>query len=203
MNETLLKTADALKRKGFDAYVAENGEEAIRIATSLLSDGCSITWGGSMTIRDMGLTEHVKGKSYLVYDRDELPHEERAAFAKEHYFSDWYFTSSNAITENGELLNLDGIGNRVASMIWGPENVLVVAGINKIVPTLPDAYRRVREVAAPKNAQRFPIDTPCKKTGKCANCLSPDTICAQMVHLRVCKPKGRIRVILVNEELGY
>ena len=203
MNEKLLKTVQALKKRGFDAYACENAKEAIKIACGLLSEGESITWGGSKTIRDMGLTEYVKGKSYAVFDRDELPREERAAFAREHYFADWYFTSSNAVTEGGELLNLDGIGNRVASMIWGPKNVLVIAGINKIVPTLSDAYRRVREVAAPKNAQRFDIDTPCKKTGKCADCLSPDTICAQMVHLRVSKPQGRIRVILVDEELGY
>ena len=203
MKQLLLKTADALKTKGFEAFIAESREDVIRLATSLLSEGCSITWGGSKTIRDIGLTEAVKRKGYLVYDRDELPREARMAFAKEHYFSDWYFTSSNAITEDGELLNLDGIGNRVASMIWGPANVLVVAGVNKIVPTLTDAYKRVREIAAPKNAQRFDIETPCKKTGKCANCLSPDTICAQMVHLRVCKPKGRIRVILIDEELGY
>ncbi len=203
MNEKLLKTAAALKKRGFDAYVCENTEAALEMALSLLKEGESITWGGSKTIRDMGLTELVKTKSFSVFDRDELPREERAAFAKEHYFSDWYFTSSNAVTEDGELLNLDGIGNRVASMIWGPKNVLVVAGINKIVPSLSDAYKRVREIAAPKNAQRFDINTPCKKTGKCADCLSPDTICAQMVHLRVSKPKGRIRVILIDEEYGY
>ena len=203
MNQLLLKTAEALKKRGFDAYAVECREDALRLALSLLTKGSSITWGGSMTIRDIGLTDAVKGKDFVVYDRDELPHEARAAFAKEHYFSNWYFTSSNAITESGELLNLDGIGNRVASMIWGPENVLVVAGINKIVPTLSDAYTRVREVAAPKNAQRFEIKTPCKKTGKCEDCISPDTICAQMVHLRVSKPKGRIRVILVDESLGY
>ncbi len=203
MNQLLLKTAEALKKRGFDAYAVKCREDAVHLALSLLTKGCSITWGGSMTIRDIGLTDAVKGKDFVVYDRDELPHEARMAFAKEHYFSDWYFTSSNAITESGELLNLDGIGNRVASMIWGPENVLVVAGINKIVPTLFDAYTRVREIAAPKNAQRFDIKTPCKKTGKCEDCISPDTICAQMVHLRVSKPKGRIRVILVDENLGY
>lgn len=203
MNEKLLKTVTALKKRGFDAYACENTKEALAVALSLLSEGESITWGGSKTIRDMGLTSLVKSKGFCVFDRDELPREERTEFAKAHYFSDWYFTSTNALTESGELLNLDGIGNRVASMIWGPKNVLVVAGVNKIVPTLTDAYKRVREIAAPKNAQRFDIDTPCKKTGKCADCLSPDTICAQMVHLRVSKPYGRIRVILINEEYGY
>lgn len=203
MNKKLNKIADALQKRGFEAFVCQTAKEAIDVASSLLKEGESITWGGSMTIRDMGLTRHVKDGRYLVFDRDEIDPADRDRFAREHFFSDWYFTSSNAITEGGELLNLDGIGNRVASMIWGPKNVLVIVGSNKIVPTLADAYRRVREVAAPKNAQRFEIRTPCKKTGKCADCLSPDTICAQMVHLRVCKPHGRIRVILVNEELGY
>ena len=203
MNETLLKTAAALQKRGFDAYVCKGTEDALKTALSLLKEGESITWGGSMTIRDMGLTEAVKGKDFLVYDRDEIPREERMAFAREHFFSDWYFTSSNAITESGELLNLDGIGNRVASIVWGPKNVLVVAGINKIVPTLSDAYKRVREIAAPKNAQRFDIKTPCKKTGECANCLSPDTICTQMVYTRASNPRGRIRVILIDEAFGY
>ena len=203
MNETILKTAAALKRRGFEAYTAETAEDAVRLASSLLNKGESITWGGSMTIRDMGLTAYVKGKGYSVFDRDELPREKRMAFAREHYFSDWYFTSSNAITESGELLNLDGIGNRVASMIFGPKNVLVVVGINKIVPTLADAYRRVREIAAPKNAQRFEINTPCKKTGKCADCLSPDTICASLVRTRFSRQKGRIKVILIDGDYGF
>lgn len=204
MNEKLLKTAKSLEKRGFTAITCENARDAIFAADSLLKEGESITWGGSMTIRDMGLTRFVKEKGiYHVFDRDEIPHEQRDAFAREHFFSDWLFMSTNAITEDGELLNLDGIGNRVSAMIYGPKNVLVVAGRNKIVPTLADAYQRVREVASPKNAQRFPINTPCKKTGKCADCLSPDTICAQMVYTRASKPRGRIHVILVDEDLGY
>lgn len=203
MTEKLLKTAKALEQHGFTAFVCETTEEAIEKSLSLLTEGCSITWGGSATIRDMGLTEAVKKGPYQVFDRDLVPPAERAAFSKEHYFSDWYFMSSNAVTEDGTLLNLDGNGNRVASLIFGPANVLVVAGANKITPDVNEAYRRVREVASPKNAQRFDIQTPCKKTGKCADCLSPDTICCSMVHTRYVRTPGRVTVILVNENLGY
>ncbi len=202
--ETLLqKTADKLKKRGFEARVFENANEANAFVKELIGKGESVTWGGSMTIRDMGLTEALKKEGYLTFDRDEIPPSERAAFVREHFFSDWYLMSANALTEEGELLNLDGMGNRVASLIYGPRHVIVIAGANKIVPSLEDAYKRVREIAAPKNAQRFSIQTPCKKTGACANCLSPDTICSQMVYTRTCRPQGRIYVLLVNETLGY
>ncbi len=203
MQALLEKTAKALEKRGFEAHVFARADEAISFIKDLIGKEESVTWGGSMTIRDMGLTEALKGDGYLVFDRDEIPLAERAAFVREHFFSDFYLMSTNALTEDGELLNLDGAGNRVASLIYGPKNVVVVAGVNKIVPTLEDAYRRVREVAAPRNAQRFSIETPCKKTGKCANCLSPDTICSEMVYTRACRPKGRICVLLIGEELGY
>lgn len=203
MTEKLLSTADALKKHGFTVYTCQNAAEATEKALSLLSPDCSITWGGSMTIRDIGLTEAVKKGPYKVYDRDQVPPAERGAFVKEHFFSDWYFMSANAVTEDGTLLNLDGLGNRVASLIFGPDKVLVVVGVNKIATDINEAYRRVREVAAPMNAGRFDIGTPCKKTGKCADCLSPDTICCSMVYTRYCKVPGRITVILVDESLGY
>ena len=203
MNALLEKTASALIKRGFDAHVFAGRNEAIDHALKWIGKQDSVTWGGSMTIRDMGLTQALKQNGYQTFDRDEIPMAERGAFVKEHFFSDWYLMSANAVTEDGELLNLDGSGNRVASLIYGPKNVLIVVGINKIVPSLSDAYARVREIAAPKNAQRFPIQTPCKKSGSCANCLSPDTICSQMVYTRACRPKNRIHVLLVEEELGY
>jgi len=203
MKELLEKTARALNARGFEAHVFETRDMAIDFALNAIEKQESITWGGSMTIRDMGLTEALKDGGYTVFDRDPIPPAERAAFVREHFFSDWYLMSANAVTEDGELLNLDGSGNRVASLIYGPKNVMVVVGANKIVPTLADAYKRVREVAAPKNAQRFDIKTPCKKSGACANCFANDTICSEMVYTRMCRPKGRIRVLLVNEELGY
>ena len=201
--QLLESTAKALQKRGFDAHVFASSAQAVDFIKNMIGKEESVTWGGSMTIRDMGLTEALKAEGYLTYDRDEIPPAERPAFVREHFFSDYSLMSANAVTESGELLNLDGMGNRVASLIYGPKKVIAVVGKNKIVPTVEDAYRRVREVAAPKNAQRFSIKTPCKKTGKCANCLSPDTICSEMVYTRTCRPVGRICVILVDEELGY
>jgi hypothetical protein len=113
-----------------------------------------------------------------------------------------FIMSSNAITEDGQLFNIDGKGNRVAALIYGPENVIIIAGMNKVVQDMDAAYKRVRGYAAPANAQRFDLDTPCKKIGECADCLSASTICAQFVQTRICKPAGRIKVVLIGEELG-
>lgn len=203
MDQRIEKTAEALKKHGFAVSVCETAADAVKEALSLVEKGSSITWGGSMTIRDIGLCAAVKAGDYHVFDRDDIPPAERSEFVRAHFFSDWFFMSSNAVTETGELCNLDGTGNRVASLIFGPKNVLVVAGINKIVKDEAEAVLRVRTVAAPRNAQRFPIHTPCKQTGACADCLCPDTICCSLVRTRYCRPAGRVHVILVNEELGY
>lgn len=203
MKDILIHTRDALLRRNFDAYAVESADEARALILSWIGKTESVTWGGSATIAEIGLISALKDGGYLVYDRDEVSPKERADFAKEHFFSDWFLMSANAITEEGELLNLDGNGNRVASLIFGPKNVVVVAGINKITPDIETAYARVRQVAAPRNAQRFDINTPCKKTGKCADCLSPDTICASLVRTRFSRQKGRIKVILIDEEYGF
>lgn len=203
MNPLIEKTAAALQKRGFEVHTAESGADARALVLSMIEKNESITFGGSATVNELGIIEALKAEGYLTYDRMEVAPAERLAFSRAHFFSDWFLMGSNAITEEGELLNLDGNGNRVAALIFGPTNVIVVAGLNKIVPDMSSAYERVRKVAAPRNAQRFPLDTPCKKTGACADCLSPDTICAQFVRTRVCKPRGRIKVILVNENLGF
>ena len=203
MKDILIRTESALLRHNFEAYTVENAKEACELILSMIGKDESITWGGSATLSEIGLISALKENGYLVFDRETAPPPERIAFAKEHFFSDWFLMSANAITEDGELLNLDGMGNRVASLIFGPKNVIVVAGINKITPDIDTAYARVRQVAAPRNAQRFNINTPCKKTGKCADCLSPDTICASLVRTRFSKPKGRVKVILINENHGF
>lgn len=200
LGESVVK---ALSDRYFDALYCESSKDAIEAVLSMIPKKSSITWGGSMTIRDTGLTECLKAGDYEVYDRDEAKPENRAEFAKKHFFSDFYLTSTNALTEDGILFNIDGMGNRVASMIYGPKNVIVVVGINKIVKNLDAAVARARSVAATTNAQRFDIDTPCKKTGKCADCKSEDSICSYMVTTRMCKPQGRIKVIIVGEELGF
>ena len=203
MNALLTKTAAALKKRGFDAYTADTAKDAVALVLSLIEKGESVTFGGSATLKEMGVIDALKTAGHLVYDRNDVPSEERAEFAKAHFFTDWYLMSSNAVTEEGELLNLDGIGNRVASLVFGPKNVVVIAGRNKIVPDMDAAYTRVRTVAAPKNAQRFPIQTPCKKTGECGDCFCPETICASFVRTRFCRPPRRVRVILVDGDFGY
>ena len=199
----LQSTVTALRAHGFDAYAVEDESAAVTLALSFLREGESVTWGGSETIRKVGLTEAVKQAGLRVYDRDGVPPAERATFMREHYFSDWFFMSANAVTQTGELLNMDGIGNRVASLTFGPKNVLVLVGRNKIVGDVEEGILRVRNLAAPKNAQRFDIKTPCRQTGECADCLCPDTICASLVRTRFCRPLGRIRIILIDRDLGY
>ena len=203
MQNKLSSTVAALKRRGFDAYATTSAEEACALALSMIDKKESVTWGGSATIFEIGLIDKLRAEGYTLHDRAEVAPTERAAFYRDHFFSDFYLMSSNAVTEEGELLNLDGTGNRVASLIFGPRRVIVFAGRNKIVPDLAAARVRVREVAAPRNAGRFDIATPCKKTGACADCLSPDTICCSMVETRFCRPSGRITVILIDSDLGF
>lgn len=192
-----------LKARHFYANFFENRREAVEYILSVIPEGASITWGGSATIRDIGLTDALKNGNYTVYDRDTVPASEKAQFLRKSYFSDYFLMSTNAISEDGELVNVDGMGNRVSSLIFGPGNVIVVAGMNKVAKTLDDAIVRARTIAAPVNAQRFDIDTPCKITGKCMNCKSPDSICANIVVTRLSKIPQRIKVILINEDLGF
>ena len=201
-NEMLGKTVvKALKQRNFDAYYAEDSKSAIDIALSLIPKGDVVSWGGSMTIRDMGLVSAVKDAGYSVLDRDTAPPEDD--IARKALTCDTYIMSTNALTENGELVNIDGNGNRVAALIFGPKSVIVVAGVNKIVRTVEDAYSRVKYKAAPINAQRFDIKTPCKVTGVCNNCKCEDSICANTVITRLSRPAKRVKVIIVGEELGF
>ena len=133
----------------------------------------------------------------------EISIEEKDRISKECFFADYFLTSCNAITEDGIMVNIDGNGNRVAAIVYGPSHVIVITGMNKVVRTEEDALSRARNEAAPINAQRFGLSTPCSTTGECANCLSPETVCCQFLTTRYSKHKGRIKVILVNEDLGF
>lgn len=195
--------AAALCARHFDAKYFATAEEAVKEACRLIPRGASVTFGGSMTIRDTGLVAALKAGDYRVFDRDEVAPEERAAFMREHYFSDFFLASANAISEDGVIYNMDGMGNRVASLIFGPREVLLLVGINKIAKDEASAIARVRGTAAPINAARFDISTPCRKTGRCADCKSPDSICCTLTAMRVCRPAGRIHIILFGEEYGY
>ena len=197
------KVADALKKRGFEAYYVSDKAAAVQKILELIPKEHSISWGGCMTMDQLELKDKLASKGYTLIDRDTAKNpEEREAIMHQALNCGSFIMSSNAITEDGQLFNIDGKGNRVAALIYGPENVIIIAGMNKIVQDMDAAYKRVRGYAAPANAQRFDLDTPCKKIGECADCLSASTICAQFVQTRICKPAGRIKVVLIGEELG-
>lgn len=190
--------------RGIEGYYCADREEANAKAKRFLTPGCSISWGGSQTLQEIGLLDDLKESDYTIYDRAEAvtPEEKREMYGRI-VTSDVYFMSSNAITLDGELINIDGTGNRVACLCHGPQNVIVIAGMNKLVPDVPGGIARVRNMASPPNALRLGLKTPCAEYGRCADCLSSDCICAQIVVTRFSRVQGRIKVILVGEELGY
>lgn len=193
-----------LESRNMEGYYAETKEEALAKALELIPEGSSIGWGGSMSINEIGLKEAVCKGSYKVYNRDVCkdPVEKRQVELAT-YDSDYYITSTNAITEDGVMINIDGYANRVSSIAFGPKNVVMIVGMNKAVKSVDDALSRARNEAAPVNAQRFGLDTPCTKNGMCFDCKSPDTICCQILITRYSKIASRIKVILVNEDLGF
>lgn len=198
------KVCEKLQGRGFAAYYCASKEEALQKALELIPAGSVVSWGGCRSAEEIGLLEAVRAGNYQVLDRAaaKTP-EERVAIMKRALTCDVFLTGTNAITEDGELVNIDGNGNRVAAMTYGPDSVIVIAGMNKLTKTVIDAANRARTVAAPINAQRFELKTPCKLDGFCHDCNSPDSICTYIVRTRRCKPAGRIKVILVGEELGY
>jgi L-lactate utilization protein LutB len=198
------RVADALKKRFFDAWYFDDPAEAADMVVSLIPKEHVVSWGGSMSVVGLGIQERLANEGFNLIDRDKaLNFEERMELMRNALLCDTFLCSSNAISEDGQLVNIDGYGNRVAAMIFGPKQVIVVAGMNKVVKTVEDAMVRARTIAAPSNAQRFPhIDTPCDKTGSCANCITQDTICNYFVTTRLCKPAGRIKVILVGRNLG-
>lgn len=193
-----------LRSRRFDAWYCETREDALRQALSLIPEGASVGWGGCASAEEIGLVDAVRKGNYHLIDRDTADSpEEKTKIMKKTLLADVFLTGTNALSLDGELVNIDGTGNRVAAIVYGPESVIVIAGMNKVCATLEDAVTRARTVAAPMNAQRFPVQTPCKVTGTCADCKSPDCICNQILITRNCKPAGRIKVILVGEDLGF
>ncbi len=195
---------DKFNKRGIEGYYCENAAEALLTAKRFLTPGCSISWGGSETLNEIGLLENLKDSDYILYDRHsaKTPEEKSLIYSKI-VATDYFFMSSNAITLDGQLVNIDGMGNRVACLIAGPKNVIIIAGMNKIVTDVTTGMDRVRNMAAPPNVVRLGAKTPCAEIGKCANCLVDDCICCEIVITRKSKIPGRIKVILVGEELGY
>ena len=195
--------AEAMKKRGFEAYYVSTAEGAREKALELIPENSVVSWGGSMTIDEIGLKQAVIDRGCKVINRDEAERpEERMELMRKALTCDVFLMSANAISEDGQLVNIDGNGNRVAALCFGPKEVIVVAGMNKVAGNLEEAYARARKFAAPVNAQRFNLATPCGKTGLCADCLSPECICSQMVVTRRASG-GRIKVILVGADLGF
>jgi len=196
----------ALESRHFEAYYCKTCEGAVTQVLALIPEGESISWGGSVTLETIGLTRrlHEYGR-YKVLDRDQTTTPaERFEATRKALLCDNYLTSVNAISEDGQLVNVDGNGNRVAAMAFGPKRVIVVAGMNKVVKTPGDAVSRARNFAAPTNVQRIPsLAPPCRATGACQDCKSLDSICSTIVTTRLCRPPGRIKIILVGETLGF
>ncbi len=201
LGERLIKR---FAQRHIEAFYCATRQEAVEKTMSLMPDGSSVSWGGSMTLRDMGLTAaiHAKG-TYEVIDRDMAADRAEAIEMYHKALSvDYYLSSANAVSEDGVIVNIDGNGNRVAAITYGPEHVIFVIGMNKICQTVDAAIARARSTAAPINTARFDITTPCKTDGVCHNCNSPECIC-NYIHLLRNSPRGRHQVVLVGEDLGY
>ena len=193
-----------MAKKNMEGYYCATSAEAVEKALSLMPEGASVTWGGSMTLTECGLMDALKTANYELIDRDtaKTPEDSRLMYAKQ-VMADYYLMSSNGITIDGELVNIDGRANRVSCLCWGPQNVIIIAGMNKVCSDVESAVQRVRNFAAPPNCVRLNRNTPCTQTGKCGDCYSPDCICSQVLITRRSSTPNRIKVILVGEDLGY
>lgn len=204
--ETLAHTIiKNLEKRRMEACYCATVEEAQKKAFSYLTEGCTVSFGGSMTLEDTGMLTALRHNPdiHLIDRATATSPEETKKLFHDALLADFYFMSTNAITVEGELVNIDGNGNRVAALIYGPENVIVMAGMNKVTANVEEALSRVHNTATPMNCKRLNKNTPCTATGVCSDCLSPDCICNQVVVTRRSGIKGRIKVILIGEDLGY
>lgn len=201
LGERIIK---GLESRNMEGYYVNTKEEALAKALELIPEGSKVTWGGSVTIEEIGLKKTMCEGNYIEFNRDAAKNpEEKRAMELAAYDCDFFLTSANAITEDGVIVNIDGLANRVSAISFGPRNVLMIVGMNKVAKDVENAVSRAQNEAAPINAQRFNPDTPCMKTGTCFDCKVPDTICCQYLITRYSKIPKRIKVILVNEELGF
>jgi len=209
MNEMIIKrnrllaekVIRGLESRNMEGYYAETKEEALKKALELIPEGSSIGMGGCMSAIEIGLADALKTEKYNFIDRDRMEDKRKAML--DTYDADFFISSANAMTDDGILINVDGNSNRVSAICQGPKQVIFIVGMNKVCPDTDTAMKRARNVAAPVNAQRFGLSTPCSKTGSCMDCKSPDTICCQILITRFSRHKGRIKVILVNDNLGF
>jgi len=209
MNENMIKRNELLAAKvikglesrNMSGYYVANKEEALKKALELIPEGSSISMGGAMSVHEIGLSDYLKNGNYNFIDRDAYDDPRAAMLAA--YDADVFLSSVNAMSDDGVLVNIDGNANRVSAIAQGPKKVVFIVGMNKVCADVDSAMKRARNVAAPANAQRFGLDTPCSKLGACMDCKSHDTICCQFLITRYSRHEGRIHVILVNDNLGF
>lgn len=193
-----------LEKRGFIAYYCPTVSEVNDKIFSLISKDKTIAWGGSVTLEQLGIIEKLYDEGYTLIDRDNAKTpEERITLMKQSLLCDTYLASANAITMDGILIHIDGNGNRVAAITYGPESVILVVSMQKVCATIEMAEHRARNYAAPVNAIRLHTNTPCKKTGECHHCQNDESICSYILKIRRSKPKGRIKVVLTPEPLGF
>lgn len=198
--ETIIKH---LQKRGMEGYYCADSKSAVQKALSLIPEGSTVTWGGSESIKECGLVEALKDAPVTIWDRKDVKPEDMKAFYLKAFSANVYLMSSNAITLDGQLVNIDGTGNRIAALTYGPDRVILIVGMNKVCPDLESAITRVHNVAAPPNCMRLNIENPCTKDGICHNCLSPTKICNMLHVMHFNRFPGRIQVVLVGEQLGY
>ena len=199
------RTMENLEKNNIEAYYLQNEKEVLEFVKGFMKDGDTVSVGGSQTLFETGVIDYLRCGKYIFLDRYEenlTPEAIKNIFRKS-FFADVYFTSSNAVTENGELYNVDGNGNRVAAMLYGPDQVIVIVGINKIVKDLEAAVERNKLISGPANNTRLNKNTPCTKVGTCMDCKNPERICNEYTVIKRQSKKGRIKVVIVNKELGY
>lgn len=217
MNQQIQKLFKNLEKNKIQPLFAETKEDAVKLVKDMLFDGCVITWGGSMSVIECGIDKLLRDEKYCFMDRGRAgitPEEQQECF-KASIGADFFFCSANAITEKGEIVNVDGLANRISSIAFGPKKVVMIVGVNKIVYDLKEAFLRVKKIAAPKNCVRLNKNTPCAKLGHCVSlvnndnpdfadgCNSDDRICCDYMVSTMQRQSNRLTVILVDENLGY
>lgn len=201
----ILKTIDSMKKNNINGYIVKSKEELIKKVEEIVEPKSKVSCGGSMTLFESGIIDHLRSGRYEFLDRykEGITQNELKDIYRQAFYCDAYFSSSNAITEDGQIYNVDGNGNRVAAMLFGPSKVIIIVGVNKIVSTLDDAIKRNRELSAPANAKRLNKVTPCTKVGYCMDCNSEERICNEYTVIKKQSDKDRMHVIFINENLGY
>lgn len=193
-----------LARRNIEAFYYENSKAMVEDILHKIPAGSTVTWGGSESVSECGLMDALRCGSYTLLDRAEAktPEEKREFYGKS-VMADIYLMSTNAVTYDGELINIDGNGNRLACLMQGPKEVFIIVGMNKFVGSIEEGIHRIENIAAPANVQRLQKDTPCRNLGRCAHCFSENSICSHTVITRRCGQPGRIKLFIVPETLGY